>query len=45
MLARFARGADFDCFLLAGRYTLIDPMGLKDPRSTGACVTSPWAPL
>jgi len=24
MLARFAREADFDCFLLAGRYTLLD---------------------
>jgi D-threo-aldose 1-dehydrogenase len=30
MLARFAREADFDCFLLAGRYTLIDHTGLKE---------------
>ncbi len=30
MLARFARTGDFDCILLAGRYTLIDHMGLKD---------------
>jgi D-threo-aldose 1-dehydrogenase len=30
MLARFARDADFDCFLLAGRYTLIDHSGLAD---------------
>ncbi|MGH9397729.1 MAG: aldo/keto reductase [Terriglobia bacterium] len=30
MLARFAREADFDCFLLAGRYTLIDHTGLMD---------------
>ena len=28
MLARFAREADFDCFLLAGRYTLLDQAGL-----------------
>ena len=27
MLARFARAADFDCFLLAGRYTLLDRIG------------------
>lgn len=27
MLARFAREADFDCFLLAGRYTLLDRTG------------------
>ena len=27
MLARFAREADFDCFLLAGRYTLLDRAG------------------
>lgn len=27
MLARFARAADFDCFLLAGRYTLLDRSG------------------
>jgi D-threo-aldose 1-dehydrogenase len=30
MLARFAREGDFDCFLLAGRYTLIDHTGLKE---------------
>jgi len=30
MLARFAREADFDCFLLAGRYTLLDQSGLKE---------------
>lgn len=30
MLARFARQGDFDCFLLAGRYTLIDHTGLKE---------------
>lgn len=30
MLARFAQAADFDCFLLAGRYTLLDQSGLRD---------------
>jgi D-threo-aldose 1-dehydrogenase len=30
MLARFAREADFDCFLLAGRYTLLNQEGLVD---------------
>lgn len=30
MLSRFARAGDFDCFLLAGRYTLIDHTGLKE---------------
>lgn len=30
MLARFARRADFDCFLLAGRYTLLDHSGLTE---------------
>ncbi|HET9180378.1 MAG TPA: aldo/keto reductase [Terriglobia bacterium] len=30
MPARFARAGNFDCFLLAGRYTLIDHTGLKD---------------
>lgn len=30
MLARFAREGDFDCFLLAGRYTLIDHTGLAE---------------
>src|SRR5439155_1540507 len=30
MLARFAREANFDCCLLAGRYTLLDQVGLKE---------------
>ncbi|HEX8940881.1 MAG TPA: aldo/keto reductase [Candidatus Limnocylindrales bacterium] len=30
MLARFAREADFDCFLVAGRYTLLDQIALHD---------------
>ena len=30
MLARFAREAEFDCFLLAGRYTLLDQSGLEE---------------
>lgn len=30
MLARFAREADFDCFLLAGRYTLLDQAALGE---------------
>ena len=30
MLARFAREAEFDCFLLAGRYTLLDQIGLVE---------------
>jgi D-threo-aldose 1-dehydrogenase len=30
MLARFAAEGDFDCFLLAGRYTLLDQSGLAD---------------
>jgi len=30
MLARFAREADFDCFLLAGRYTLLDQDALTE---------------
>ena len=30
MLARFAREAEFDCFLLAGRYTLLNQSGLAD---------------
>ena len=29
MPARFAREGDFDCFLLAGRYTLLDHSGLE----------------
>ena len=29
-LARFARDGDFDCFLLAGRYTLLDQSGLEE---------------
>jgi D-threo-aldose 1-dehydrogenase len=30
MLARFAREGDFDCLLLAGRYTLLDHTGLRE---------------
>jgi D-threo-aldose 1-dehydrogenase len=30
MLVRFAQEGEFDCFLLAGRYTLIDYTGLKE---------------
>ncbi|MDQ0472893.1 aldo/keto reductase [Labrys wisconsinensis] len=30
MLARFARDGVFDCFLLAGRYTLLDQSGLAE---------------
>jgi len=30
MLARLARDGDFDCFLLAGRYTLLDQSGLAE---------------
>jgi len=30
MLVRFAREADFDCFLLAGRYTLLDRSGANE---------------
>jgi D-threo-aldose 1-dehydrogenase len=30
MLARFAREGEFDCLLLAGRYTLIDHTGLRE---------------
>ena len=30
MMADFAREADFDCFLLAGRYTLLDHSGLHE---------------
>ena len=30
MEARFAREADFDCFMLAGRYTLLDQSGLRE---------------
>ena len=30
MLARFAREGDFDCFLLAGRYTLLDQAAMAD---------------
>src|SRR5437879_5597157 len=30
MLARLAREANFDCFLLAGRYTVLDQVGLKE---------------
>ena len=30
MLARFAREGDFDCFLLAGRYSLLDQSALEE---------------
>ena len=30
MLMQFARAADFDCFLLAGRYTLLDRSGARE---------------
>jgi D-threo-aldose 1-dehydrogenase len=30
MLTRFAHEGDFDCFLLAGRYTLLDQVALKE---------------
>jgi D-threo-aldose 1-dehydrogenase len=30
LLVRFARDADFDCFLLAGRYTLLDQSALAE---------------
>ena len=30
MLARFARDANFDCFLLAGRFTLLDRSGAQE---------------
>ena len=30
VLARFARAGDFDCFLLAGRYTVLDHASLAD---------------
>jgi D-threo-aldose 1-dehydrogenase len=30
MLTRFAREGSFDCFLLAGRYTLLDQIALKE---------------
>jgi D-threo-aldose 1-dehydrogenase len=30
MLTRFARECDFDCFLLAGRYTLLDQIALEE---------------
>ena len=30
MLTDFAKNADFDCFLLAGRYTLLDQIALKE---------------
>ena len=30
MLVKFAKQADFDCFLLAGRYTLLDQVGLEE---------------
>src|SRR5207245_9859560 len=30
MLTRFAREGNFDCFLLAGRYTLLDQIALEE---------------
>src|SRR5207245_9542374 len=30
LLCRFAREADVDCFLLAGRYTLLDTVALRE---------------
>ena len=36
MLTRFARDADFDCFLLAGRYTLLDQSALGELLPTCA---------
>ena len=30
MLSQFARNADFDCFLVAGRYTLLDQIALEE---------------
>lgn len=30
LLVRFARAADFDCFLVAGRYTLLDQAALRE---------------
>ncbi len=36
MLTRFAEEADFDCFLLAGRYTLLDQVALKELLPTCA---------
>ncbi|HEX9598762.1 MAG TPA: aldo/keto reductase [Gaiellaceae bacterium] len=30
MLTRFARAADFDCFLVAGRYTLLDQVAARE---------------
>src|SRR5207245_4595512 len=30
LLVRFAREGDFDCFLLAGRYTLLDRSGFEE---------------
>ncbi|MCY4527456.1 MAG: aldo/keto reductase [Chloroflexi bacterium] len=35
MEARFAREGDFDCFLLAGRYTLLDQSGLAELMPVG----------
>lgn len=48
MLARFAREGDFDCFLVAGRYTLLDTGGLDEllplcaERGIGVIVGSPY---
>ncbi|HEY6291582.1 MAG TPA: aldo/keto reductase [Terriglobia bacterium] len=48
MLACFAREGDFDCFLLAGRYTLLDHSGLREllplcvERDIGVIVGGPY---
>lgn len=34
MLTRFAQEGDFDCFLMAGRYTLLDQSAIKDLMPT-----------
>lgn len=41
MLARFAQEAEFDCFLLAGRYTLLDQAGLREllPLCESKCIS------
>ena len=48
MLARFAREGDFDCFLCAGRYTLVDHTALKrllplcEERKIGLIIGGPY---